>query len=91
MDNERDDIIMMEDENGNPVEMIALEMLDYEEKTYVLMQTTDETDENSYIFEYEEEDDDAILTPVEDDKLVDKLFDLFIKKMDMDSEEEEEE
>ncbi|MDD3972097.1 MAG: DUF1292 domain-containing protein [Clostridia bacterium] len=91
MDNERDDIIMMEDENGNPVEMIALEMLDYEEKTYVLMQSTDETDENSYIFEYEEEDDDAILTPVEDDKLVDKLFDLFIKKMDMDSEEEEEE
>ncbi|HXK72560.1 MAG: DUF1292 domain-containing protein [Clostridia bacterium] len=91
MDNERDDIIMMEDENGNPVEMIALEMLDYEEKTYVLMQTTDETDENSYIFEYEEEDDDAILTPVEDDNLVDKLFELFIKKMDMDSEEEEEE
>jgi hypothetical protein len=91
MDNERDDIIMMEDEKGNPVEMIALEMLDYEEKTYVLMQTTDETDENSYIFEYEEEDDDAILTPVEDDNLVDKLFELFIKKMDMDSEEEEEE
>ncbi|HPJ76257.1 MAG TPA: DUF1292 domain-containing protein [Clostridia bacterium] len=91
MDNERDDIIMMEDENGNPVEMIALEMLDYEEKTYVLMQTTDETDENSYIFEYEEEDDDEILTPVEDDNLVDKLFELFIKKMDMDSEEEEEE
>lgn len=88
MEQERDDIIIMEDDQGNPVEMIVLEMLDYEDKSYVLMQTADETDEDSYIFMYEEEgEEDAILTPVEDDDLLDKLFDLFLEKMDLDSEE----
>ncbi|MFA5342167.1 MAG: DUF1292 domain-containing protein [Clostridia bacterium] len=92
MEEERDDIIVMEDENGNPVEMVVLEMLEYKEKTYVLMQTVDESDEDSYIFEYEEEnDEDAILTPIEDEKLLDEIFELFVKKMDSEEDAEEEE
>ena len=90
MEDERDDIIVMEDEQGNPVGWLFLK-LEYKEKTYVLMQTVDESDEDSYIFEYEEEnEEDAILTPVEDEQLLDELFDLFVKKMDSDMDEEEE-
>jgi hypothetical protein len=90
MEEERDDIIMMEDEEGNQVPMVAVEMLDYEEKTYVLMQNTDEKDEDSYIFLYEEQEgDEAILTPVEDDALLDKLFELFLEKLDIEEETED--
>lgn len=91
MEEERDDIIMMEDEEGNQVPMVAVEMLDHEDKTYVLMQNTDEKDEDSYIFQYEEQEgsDEAILTPVEDDTLLDTLFELFLEKLDIEEEKEE--
>lgn len=62
MDDERDNIIVMEDDDGNPIEMMVLEMLDYDDRTYVLMQPADEAEEDAYIFEYEEDKDDAILT-----------------------------
>ncbi|HNZ41286.1 MAG TPA: DUF1292 domain-containing protein [Clostridia bacterium] len=91
MDNERDNIIVMEDDEGNPIEMTVLEMLEYDDRTYVLMQSADESEEDAYIFEYEEDKDDAILTPVEDEQLLDELFELFVEKMDSDFDDEEEE
>lgn len=92
MEEERDDVIVLEDEDGNPVEMVVLEMLNHEDKTYVLLQSVDEDDEDSYIFEYEEEnEDDVMLLSIEDEDLLDKLFDLFIDKMDSDYDVEDEE
>lgn len=99
MNNMEEDIIVFEDEDGNEYNYSVVDYMFYNGEEYALLadvneeseeddeegiscivcKVTSETDENG-----EEQD---VFTPVEDDQLAEKLFEIAMTKMDQDEEE----
>jgi uncharacterized protein YrzB (UPF0473 family) len=89
-----EDIITLTDEEGKEVDFYVVADLDYKGKLYSIVQPVEELEElesdEVLIFEVDHDpknDEDAIFTLVEDEKLLQEIFDEYIKV----SEEEEEE
>ncbi len=74
-------VITLEGENGEIVDMIVIEMAQYNGKKYVLLQNTDEKDEDSYIFRFREEMDYDSLEAINDERELSNVFDVFEKKI----------
>ena len=94
-----DDVIMLQDENGNDVAFHFVTTMEHEGKNYVYLQTVDEDEDDLVIeiFELEsvEEDGEAYdrLYPVEDDLyevLYNKLLEEVQKQAELDDDEDAE-
>ncbi len=74
-------IITLEGENGELVDMLVIEMVEFHGRKYVLLQSTDETDEDSYIFKFSEEIDFDKLETISDEKELTEIFKIFDEKI----------
>ncbi len=78
-------IIILEDENGNEIEFETLDVFELEKKTFFalaeVMPEGQDTDEVLImVVEGDIDSDDAELVMVEDEKLLQRAFDEFVKR-----------
>ena len=88
-DEDGDSVIEMLDEQGNPLRLVVLMSLNYEENTYLALASEDvmlsEEDEADVIFMRVDEDaatQEEGLVAVEDEDLLDTLFERFLVEME---------
>lgn len=88
--------IVLEDEQGNEIEVEIIDTLEHEGKVYVAMMEaiTDpeqllEADNEYYIFELVDDEEGQGFAPVEDDALLDVLADKFESLFDSYDDEDE--
>ena len=81
-DMELEEVIVLEDEEGNEVEFTLGDKVVYEGKEYVVLLPVDEDDNGIVILEYEESDDEEgdLYTDVEDEDVLNAVFDIFKEK-----------
>lgn len=80
---ELEEVIVLEDEDGNEVEFELGDKLVYEGKEYVVLLPLDEDDNGIVILEYQEggEDEEGDLyMDVEDEDVLNAVFDMFKEK-----------
>lgn len=88
------DFITLTDEEGNEVELEHLDTLEYEGETYMaFVQATDTPeevlDEDSaelIILKVEPEDGEDMLVTIDDDDLLDTIFNLFVERLEAEDE-----
>ena len=79
-----DNILILEDENGNPVEFMVIDVYEFNGATYfamveVIEGSIEESDE-VVIMRVEGEGDDAELVMVEDEAELEAAFDEFVRR-----------
>ncbi|MBQ7751629.1 MAG: DUF1292 domain-containing protein [Clostridia bacterium] len=79
-----DNILILEDEQGNPVEFMVYDVYEFKGKTYfalleVIEGSTDETDE-VVIMRVDGEGDDAELVSIDDENELTAAFDEFVRR-----------
>lgn len=74
-------LITLEDENGKLIDMNVVEMVEFMGIKYVLLQSTDLKDEDSYIFKFTEDFDFDRLESISDEKELEDVFKLFDRKI----------
>ena len=79
-----DNILILEDENGNPVEFMVIDVYEFNDATYfamveVIEGSIEESDE-VVIMRVEGEGDDAELVMVEDEAELESAFDEFVRR-----------
>ncbi|MCK5811517.1 MAG: DUF1292 domain-containing protein [Clostridiales bacterium] len=82
MDQNKDGIVTLEDDNGQLIDMKVIEMVEYMDSKYVLLQSDDETDELSYVFKFMEDENFDRLETVEDEEEREMIFKLFEEKIE---------
>lgn len=76
-----DNIIVLNDENGNEVEFEFLDLIPYQGQEYVVLLPTDDEADEVVILQLEEsEDDSESYLGVEDENIVSAVFDIFKDK-----------
>lgn len=81
--NEQDGIIMLNDEEGNEIPFEFLDMIQYQEASYMVLLPADEEEADEVVIlrlEEEEDSDESTLSPVEDDDVLKAVFELFKKQ-----------
>mgnify|MGYP000098019795 CR=1 FL=1 len=84
------DFITLTDEEGNEVELEHLDTLEYEGETYMAFVQANDTpeevlDEDSaelIILKVEPEDGEDMLVTIDDDDLLDTIFNLFVERLE---------
>ncbi len=84
------DFITLTDEEGNEVELEHLDTLEYEGETYMaFVQATDTPEEvleedsaELIILKVEPENGEDMLVTLEDDALLDKIFEMFVERLE---------
>ena len=78
-------LITLEDEEGNEIEFEFLDIVEYEGDEYIVLIENDENADEVVILKINpiDEDTEEYLS-IEDEDLLDKLFDIFKKKYDGD-------
>ena len=85
---EDEEIIVLADEEGKEVEFKHIATLDYEEEWYMYLEpmegVEDDSEEAELVIFHIESDADGndVFVPVEDEELLDKLFNEFMKEVD---------
>ena len=74
-------VITLEDEKGELVDMHVVEMIEFQNSKYVLLQNSDVSDEESYIFRFSEDIDFDRLESIGDDKELESVIDMFNRKI----------
>ena len=82
MDQNRDGVVTLEDDNGQLIDMKVIEMIEYMDNQYVLLQSDDETDELSYVFKFMEDDNFDRLETIENEEEREMIFKLFEEKIE---------
>ena len=79
---ELDEVIVLEDEDGNEVEFELGDKVVYEGKEYVVLLPLDEDDNGIVILEYQEGGDEEgdLYLDVEDEDVLNAVFDMFKEK-----------
>ena len=82
---ELDNIVVLNDEDGNEVEFEFLDLIEYEGEEYVVLLPTDEDEEDSgevLILKLEDtgSEDEESYVSVEDDEVLNKVFEIFKEK-----------
>ncbi len=82
-----DEIMVLVDDDGQEVEFHHIATLDYKDEWYIYLQPLDlgEMDEDEMlIFKIEaDEDGNDLFMPVEDEDLLDKLYEEYLKECDL--------
>lgn len=75
-------IIILNDENGDEVRMEFLDMIEYESRVFVVLLPCDEDGDEVVILEVEEMEDGEIesYASIEDEALLMKIFEIFKEK-----------
>lgn len=86
-----ENILILEDENGNPCEFMVIDVYEFNDATYfamveVIEGSIEESDE-VVIMRVEGEGDDAELVMVEDEKELEDAFNEFVRRDNEDIEE----
>lgn len=80
---EMDNIIVLNDEEGNEVEFEFLDLIEYEGEEYVVLLPAEETDDAGEVVILQVEDidtDEESYISVEDEDTLNKVFDIFKDK-----------
>ena len=82
---EMDNIIVLNDENGNEVKFEFLDLIEYEGEEYIILLPTEEGEDNDevVILKVEDSEDDPDMetyVSVEDDETLNAVFDIFKEK-----------
>ena len=89
---EDDHIVELTDDNGKVMKFFHIATMDYEGKPYAFFEAAEEIEgldpDEVVIFEVSEED--GGLLPVEDEDLLDRVFNAFIEELDNEEAEDEE-
>ena len=72
--------VTLEDEEGNEADFEILDIMEYRGIRYVVLFPQDEEDEEYVILQIEEGEDEITYIDVEDDTIVQAVFELFKKK-----------
>ena len=84
------EIVELTDDNGRTLKFYHIATMDYEEKPYAFFQAAEEIEgvdpDEVVIFEVSEKD--GGLLPVEDEALLDRVFNAFIEELDNEEDEE---
>lgn len=96
MDEERDDIVVLVDENGDEVEFEHIDTIEMNDNEYVVLapleeETDDEGEEEEVIIlkiEHNEDGDDSFVT-IEDDDELEEVFNEFQSRMEEEFDPEE--
>ncbi len=79
---ENQDIITMEDEEGNVIKMRVIDLLKYQGEQYVLMQDAEQDKEHSYIFRFiDQQQNYDQLESIEDEQELAVILRLFKEKI----------
>ena len=85
--NEEDNIVILNDEDGNEVKFEFLDLIDLEDEEYVvLLPVTDEGEEDEgevvilKVEDTDEESDEESYVSVEDEETLNKVFEIFKEK-----------
>lgn len=83
MTTERDDLVILRDEDGNEVKFEYLDTITYKEEDYVVLFPLEEDEEEGQvvILQLEEEGDDMRFLPVEKEEDLHAVFLLFKEEM----------
>ena len=88
-----DEIIVMVDEEGKEVEFTHIATLDYNDGWYIYVQPVelgDMDEDEMFIFKIEEDENgNDLFTPVEDEDLLEKLYQEYLKECDIQDAKEE--
>lgn len=88
-----DEIIVMVDEDGKEVEFTHIATLDYNDEWYIYVQPVelgDMDEDEMFIFKIEEDEEgNDLFTPVEDEDLLEKLYQEYLKECDLEDAKEE--
>ena len=88
-----DEIIVMVDEEGKEVEFTHIATLDYNDEWYIYVQPVelgDMDEDEMFIFKIEEDENgNDLFTPVEDENLLEKLYQEYLKECDIQDAKEE--
>lgn len=88
-----DEIIVMVDEEGKEVEFTHIATLDYNDEWYIYVQPVelgDMDEDEMFIFKIEEDEKgNDLFTPVEDEDLLEKLYQEYLKECDIQDAKEE--
>lgn len=93
-DDDCQDVVELVDDDGNAVKFVHVATVDYENNWYVFFAPCEkvegvETDE-VVIFRLDaDEEGNDVFSPVEDEELLQKVYDEYVKVMDEEDEEEE--
>ncbi|GAX90313.1 DUF1292 domain-containing protein [Effusibacillus lacus] len=75
---ERENVIVLTDEDGGEHEFEVLEVLEVEQKTYAILQPTDTQDDEAIILRVEKDDNgDEVLVNIEDDDEWDRVAEMY--------------
>ena len=82
---ELDNIVVLNDEDGNEVEFEFLDLIEYDGEEYVVLLTNDDEDEDAgevLILKLEDTDseDEESYVSVEDEEVLNKVFEIFKEK-----------
>ena len=83
-------LTLTDEETGEEKDFVLLASADFEGKYYYAIVPADEPETDEYIIlEVEEDGDDILLSPIEDDDLLEKVedyfYDMFFKDVDYDN------
>lgn len=100
MENDMDNILLLSDEDGNDVQFEFLDLIDYDEEEYVVLLPVEDESEDEIgevvilKVEQTESEDQESYVGVEDEEVLNKVFEIFKEKFKdefdyVDDEEEE--
>lgn len=94
VDEEQDEIIVLQDEDGKEIEFNHIATLDYNDEWYIYLQPVEledgMEDDEMFIFKIEEDKDgNDLFNPVEDEDLLQKLYEEYLKECDLEDEREQ--
>lgn len=75
---EQTEMVTLTDEDGQETDFAVLAYIPLNETRYAVLAPCDEEDDGVLIFEVAEEDGEEAYLPVEDDALVQRVFDAFV-------------
>ena len=84
---EDEELITLQDEQGNPIKFIEVACVEYEEEYYILLSPAEEVEgigeDEVIICKLEDQDDDTqLIVPLEDEELMQKVFDEYLRTAD---------
>lgn len=81
---EVDNIIILNDEEGNDVQFEFLDLIDYEDEEYVVLLPVEEEEDSGEVvilkLEDSESEDEESYVSVDDEEVLNKVFDIFKDK-----------
>lgn len=87
------DVITITDDDGNEFELELLDTLEYQDETYSAFATTESAADDEVevvIFKVVEEDGEEVFERIDDEALLEEVYELFMERLEDDDEDDSE-